>query len=172
MSCPLLLRILPSDALSQTQLNRGMSGSVTQDTGAIFRLSGFDNALTQIGNDDNVNKTYLQVGSLTNLTIRTMTIHITIRPDFSQLPANDRVCELGVQFDALPPKLFTRTDPAPQQVVLTLVPGQTSIVKASLTRNKKVKIPTQYDFLANDRQGMLLVHIPHTPSSPRQMIFK
>lgn len=172
VSFPFLIHMFPSDALSQTQLARGMSGSVTRDTSAIFQLTGFDNALSQIGNDDNVNRTYLQVGTLTNLTIRTMTLHVTISPDFSQLPSNDKVCELGIQFDPLPPNLFTRTNSIPQQIVITLVPGQTIVVKASLTRNKKVKIPTHYDLLAYDTKGMLLVHIPHTASSPRQMIFK
>jgi hypothetical protein len=101
-----------------------------------------------------------------------LTLSITITPDFSLIPANDKVCELGITIDTQPASLFMKATSAPKTVTLNVASGKILDVKASLLKNRKVIIPTTFAFIAYDANGKLVLSMNHTVAAPRQMNFK
>ena len=164
--------MLKRDALSSALLERAAAGTVKSDANGLFKLVGFGGTVKQIGNDVNVTRNYVSVGTITNNTTVPLTLSVTISPDFSLIPASDRVCELGIMIDSQSPRLFMKTTSAPKTVTLTVASGKVLDVKASLLKNKRVAIPTTYAFTAYDAKSKLVLSMAHTVASPRKMNFK
>jgi hypothetical protein len=142
------------------------------DANGVFKLVGFTGTLNQIGNDVNVSRNYVSVGSITNNTTLPLTLTVTITPDFSGIAAGDKLCELGITVDTQPAVLFMKATSAPKSITLSVPSGKVLDVKASLLKNKKVIIPTTYGFTAYDANGQLVLSMTNTTATPRQMNFK
>lgn len=161
-----------SDALQFAQVGRATTGSVMADTKGLIKLVGFTGALNQIGNDVNVSRNYVSVGSITNNTTLPLSLRITVTPDFSLIPSNDRVCELAVQIDKASTMVFTKSSSGAKSVTIQVASGKVLDVKVSLLKNKRALIPTTFGFKANDGNGKLVMSLSHTTATPRQMNFK
>lgn len=155
----LLISMPYSAALSQGRLERSATARVTDDENGFLKLKGFANRAY------NMNGSYQVVGTITNNSYQTISLAVTVKPDFSLYHLFTR---LGVRIGSSAYEFRIQTS-APRQFFLSLVPGQTIEVQAYLQQNFINVLTTEFEFTAADSTGTYTVKFSDTPRSPRRI---
>ncbi|MDF2538612.1 MAG: hypothetical protein K0S76_1633 [Herbinix sp.] len=156
-----LLSLPFSGALTRGSMDRAAYAKVVEDKNGVLKLIGFDDKYYDLKNKNKSEN----VGSITNNTIQNITLSVTIAPDFTiyhilsrfELKIGDKVSE------------FRFGSSSPKQVTLTLKPGQTVEVSASLSANLFGVLSTQFYFTATDNAGTYTMQLGHTQRTPRRI---
>lgn len=154
-----LISLPYSGALSQSRLERAATARVSDDENGLLRLRGFSNKAY------NLNGSYQIVGTVTNNANQTISLAVTVKPDFNVYHLFTR---LGVRIGSVSYEFRYGTS-SPRQYFLTLAPGQSIEVQAYLQQNFFNVLTAEFEFTAADSAGTYTVKLSGTPKSPRRI---
>lgn len=149
-----------SAALKSEKLDRGTSAMVVDDGNGALKLQGFNDTIYTL------NWKYTSIGSITNNTNQTLTLTITIIPDFSTVKSS---CEYGIKIGSVE-NVFTNSSSSPKQATITLTPGQIADVQGYLIQNKSEPLSTEFQFSAKNAAGAYVMQFNNTVKTPRRIV--
>ncbi len=154
-----LISLPYSAALSQSRLERSASARVSGDENGILKIKGFSN------NSYNMVGAYQSVGTITNNSNQTLSLAVTVRPDFNIYHLFTR---LGIRIGSSSYD-FRYGNSAARRFSATLAPGHSIEVQANMIQNFLAVLTTEFEFTASDSTGTFTMKLSDTPKSPRRI---
>lgn len=154
-----LLSITDSAAISRGRLERQVFAQISDDGGAILKLSGFDDESYDLWSK------YEPIGSIGNHTGRSILLTVAIQTEFLQLQNKNTFFSVKIgsdtrEFDA---------DNTAGQIAIRMQPGETVTVEALLHPGQNTDVIASFQFKATDLEGNLDLQLPDTLRNPRRI---
>jgi hypothetical protein len=162
LSMLLRVALLPSAALSEINMERGISGKVANDREAMLKLDGFADDLYEVG------EKYTATGSMTNNTDLPLKLNVVItlhgifeKNCWYQIKIGDTCCVFGEE------SADSKSSILKKQMPLCLVPGETVDVWSSMSKTMTETIAIEFDISAVDSTDIISYKLQHTADTPR-----
>ncbi len=147
-----------SAAISQGSLERQVSARIVKDSEGIIKIIGLDD----ISHD--IDHKYKNLGSVKNNTTETITLSVTVKPDFGYNIFSKLSIKIGPSANE-----FRYLSSSPKQVSAVLSPGEEIAIEGTLIQNLWGVIPVDFDITATSGTGSFAIWLNSTSRTPRRV---